>query len=281
MRGRSLVRPTIADLSEWNGGRRLGYKALSREGSVRRLGLIGGISWESTVVCYRQLNALVRTQRGGLGSAELLLHSLDFADVAACQMAGDWNGAATVLADAAEGLVRVGAEGVLICSNAMHLVSAQLAGRIASPSPTARLIDIIDETGFALRAKDMRRPLLLAKRYTMGHGFYAGQMRRYEIEVMIPDIAERTLVHDVIFNELCQGMVRAASRNLLMQIIARGLDTGADSVILSCTEICLLLDRAVLPYPGFDSTAIHTEAAVAFALGGDKLPVPEFDHENI
>ena len=233
---------------------------------MRRLGLIGGMSWESTAIYYRQLNTLIRNRLGGLHSADLLLHSLDFAAVAARQVAGDWEGAATILADAAEGLVRAGAEGVLICTNTMHLVVPQVAARIATASPTARLIDMIDETARAIHAKGLRRPLLLATRYTMEHGFYAQQMRRHGIEIVTPGLAARTILHDMIFDELCQGIVRGESRDRALHIIAEGTEAGADGVILGCTELGLLLDPASLPCPAFDSTAIHTEAAIAFAL---------------
>ena len=233
---------------------------------MRRIGLIGGMSWESTAVYYRQLNRLVRTSLGGLHSADITMVSLDFAQVVALQTASDWDGAACLLCDAAEWLVRGGADAVLICTNTMHLVAPQVAGRIATLRPNARLIDIIDETETAIRASGRRRPLLLATRYTMEHGFYAARMRKRGMEVMVPGAADRQAVHDVIFQELCQGVVLPASRQLLLRVIQDGLAAGADSVILGCTEICLLLDPAALPCPGFDSTAIHVRAAVDFAL---------------
>ena len=238
---------------------------------MRGIGLIGGMSWESTAVYYRHLNTLVRAQRGGLHSADILMRSLDFARVVERQVAGDWDGAAALLADAAEWLVRGGAEGVLICTNTMHLVAPQVAARIAAVRPGARLIHIIDETALALRAAGRRRPLLLATRYTMEHGFYADAMARHGIEVLTPTPADRQAIHDVIFGELCQGVVLDASRERVMQVVADGIAAGADSVILGCTEICLLLDPGALPCPGFDSTAIHAQAAVAFALGGTAL----------
>lgn len=236
---------------------------------MRRIGLIGGMSWESTAVYYRHLNTLVRARLGGLHSADLLLHSLDFARVVDRQKAGDWDGAARILADAAEFLVKGGADAVLICTNTMHIVAPPVAARIAATRPEARLIDIIDETALALHAQTRRRPLLLATSYTMEHGFYADRMRAHGIDVLTPAAPDRRIVHDVIFDELCQGVVRGSSRDRLLQIIATGLAAGADSVILGCTEICLLLDPDALPCPGFDSTAIHARAAVDFALAAE------------
>ena len=241
---------------------------------MRGIGLIGGMSWESTAVYYRHINSLVRAQLGGLHSADILMRSLDFARVVERQVAGDWDGAAAMLADAAEWLVRGGAEGVLICTNTMHLVAPQVAARIAAVRPGARLINIIDETAVALRAAGRRRPLLLATRYTMEHGFYAAGMARHGIEVLTPDAGDRQAVHDVIFNELCQGVVLDASRAGMMQVVARGIAAGADSVVLGCTEICLLLNPDALPCPGFDSTAIHARAAVTFALEGCDAGAP-------
>ncbi len=234
---------------------------------MRTIGLIGGMSWESTAVYYRLLNEAVRERLGGLHSADILMRSLDFAAVVARQQAGDWDGAATLLGEAGAGLARAGAEAVLICTNTMHLVAPQVAERVAAARPGARLLHIVDETAHALRAGGVRRPLLLATRYTMEHGFYAERMRTHGIEPLVPDATDRGTVHDVIFEELCRGVVRDASRARLMDVVARGLDTGADAVILGCTEICLLLDPDALPCPGFDSTAIHARAATDFALG--------------
>ena len=230
---------------------------------MKTIGLIGGMSWESTAVYYRLLNEQVRARRGALHSAPILLHSLDFETVVGLQKAARWDEAAAMLAKAGAGLAGAGAECVLICTNTMHLVSDAVA--IASGVP---LVDIIAETGRTIAAAGRRRPLLLATRYTMEHGFYAERMSRASgVAVMVPDEPDRTLVHDVIFDELCKGVVRDASRDAMLGVIRRGMEAGADSVILGCTEICLLLDPARLPCPGFDSTAIHVGAALDFALG--------------
>lgn len=220
------------------------------------------MSWESTAIYYRLLNEAMRARLGGLHSAKLLLYSIDFADVAALQQAGRWDQAGALLGDAASALARAGAECVLICTNTMHLVADNVAARAGVP-----LINIIDVTGAAVAAAGKRRPLLLATRYTMEHGFYADRMQATAgVAVMTPAADDRALVHGIIFDELCQGIVRTESRAALQKIIARGVAAGADSVILGCTEICLLLDANGLIVPGFDSTDIHAQAAVQFAL---------------
>jgi aspartate racemase len=229
---------------------------------VRTIGLIGGMSWESTATYYRLINEGVRAARGGLTSAPLLLHSLDFAEVVALQRADRWNEAARLLGEAGAGLTRAGAERLLICTNTMHLVAAPVEAIAGAP-----LIDIITETAAALKRDGRRRPLLLATRYTMEQGFYAERMARQGLEVMVPGPADRAAAHAIIFEELCQGEVREASRARMTGMIEAAARAGADSVILGCTEIQLLLDADGLALPGYDSTAIHAAAAVAFVCG--------------
>jgi aspartate racemase len=228
---------------------------------MKTIGLIGGMSWESTAVYYRLINEAVRRARGGLHSAEIALRSLDFTRVVELQKAGRWDDAGTLLGAAGAGLARSGASCVLICTNTMHLVAGPVAAMSGVP-----LIDIIDETALALRADGRRRPLLLATSYTMEHGFYADRMASHGINVAVPQANDRGVVHDIIFSELCQGVVRDASRARYLSIIEAARSQGIDSVILGCTEISLLLDPAGLPVPGYDSTAIHAAAAVRFAL---------------
>lgn len=229
---------------------------------MKTIGLIGGMSWESTAVTYRLLNEMVRDRLGGLHSAEIVLRSVDFARIAALQTAGRWDLAAGSLADAALGLEKAGADCVLICTNTMHLVADTVAAAVSIP-----LIHIVDETASALVAAGRRKPLLLATRYTMEHGFYAQRMAKHGLEVMVPEDADRALVHGVIFEELCRGIVRPDSRVAVQAVVEAGRRAGADSVILGCTEICLLLDPAAQVLPGFDSTEIHARAAIRFALG--------------
>lgn len=229
---------------------------------MRTIGLVGGMSWESTAVYYRLLNEAVRARLGGLASAEIAMRSVDFARIVALQTSGRWDLAADALAAAARGLERAGADCILICTNTMHLVADDVAAAVGVP-----LIHIVDETAAAIRATGGRRPLLLATRYTMEHGFYAARMARHGLDLVVPDADDRRAIHAIIFDELCRGVVTPASRERALEIVERGRAAGADSVILGCTEICLLLDPAALPLPGFDSTAIHADAALRFALG--------------
>ena len=231
---------------------------------MKTIGLIGGMSWESTAVYYRLINEAVRRRRGGLHSAEIAMRSLDFVSVVDLQKAGRWDDAGLLLGEAGAGLARSGAACVLICTNTMHLVADPVAAMSGVP-----LIDIIDETARALRADGRGKPLLLATRYTMEHGFYADRMARHGIDVVVPGSTDRGTVHDVIFDELCQGQIRDASRARYLAIIESARAQGIDSVILGCTEISLLVDPASLPLPGYDSTAIHPDAAVRFALADE------------
>lgn len=232
---------------------------------MKTIGLIGGMSFESTAVYYRMINEMVRERLGGLASAEVLLHSVNFADIVALQKAGRWDLATEALSKSARRLQEAGADCVLICTNTMHLVAPEVAQGIDVP-----LIHIIDETAKALTAKGLKRPLLLATRYTMEHGFYAERMRQSGIEVMVPEAGERCAIHDIIFDELCAGVVRPGSRERATAMIEAAKRQGADSIILGCTEICLLLDPDNLPLPGIDSTAVHACAAVKFALEEDQ-----------
>ena len=230
---------------------------------MKTIGLIGGMSFESSAVYYRQVNEAVRARLGGLASAEVLMHSVNFEEIVALQKAGRWDLAAKRLSDVAAGLERAGATCVLICTNTMHMVADEVEAGLNVP-----LINIIDETALALKAGGAKRPLLLATRYTMEQPFYAERMKRHGIDIMVPDADGRTDTHDIIFDELCAGWVLDHSRDRLVAIIEKAKADGADSVILGCTEICLILDPATLPLPGYDSTTIHAEAAVDFALDG-------------
>lgn len=230
---------------------------------MKTIGLIGGMSWESTVTYYRRLNEQVRDQRGGLHSAEIVMRSLDFTRVVELQKADRWDEAGMLLGNAAADLAKAGADCVLICTNTMHLVADPVAKMAGVP-----LIDIITETARALHQDSRKRPLLLATRYTMEHGFYTDRMRALGLDVIVPAAAERQVVHDVIFDELCKGRIRDGARDAYLSIIETARAEGADSVILGCTEISLLLDPAALSLPGYDSTTIHADAALRFALEG-------------
>jgi aspartate racemase len=231
---------------------------------MKTIGLIGGMSWESTAVYYRRINEEVRRMRGGLASAEIAMRSLDFTTVVALQKANRWDEAGNLLGHAAASLNRAGAACVLICTNTMHLVSKPVADMAGVP-----LICIIEETAKALKADGRKRPLLLATRYTMEHGFYAERMAKLGVEIVTPDAEDRQIVHDVIFDELCQGKILDSSREKYLAIIDKMKDRGIDSVILGCTEISMLVDPDKLGIAGYDSTFIHADAAVRFALAND------------
>lgn len=230
---------------------------------MRKIGLLGGMSWESTAVYYRLINEALRARKGGLSSADILMRSLDFQTIVDLQRADRWDDAAQKLSGAARGLEKAGADCILICTNTMHLCADAVAEACDAP-----LIHIIDETAKAIRKAGYRRPLLLATRYTMEHGFYAERMWRHDLHVVIPDGNDRMACHNAIFDELCQGVVSDTARRALIDMTARGKAAGADCVILGCTELGLSVSSEDLPLPCFDSTHIHAEAAVEFALGG-------------
>jgi aspartate racemase len=229
---------------------------------MKTLGLIGGISAESTTVYYQLLNRLVRERLGGLHSAQLILWSVDFAPIAELQAKGDWDATGAQLAEAARRLEAAGAEAILICANTMHINADQVQAAVGVP-----LIHIADATASALKARGVRRPLLLATRFTMEKAFYRERLEAAGLEVGVPDAADRERLHAIIFDELCQGVISPASKAEALAMIARGGAAGADGVIFGCTEIGLLLDPAELDLPAVDTAVVHAEAAVAFALG--------------
>ncbi|MFG1298387.1 aspartate/glutamate racemase family protein [Xanthobacter sp. V3C-3] len=229
----------------------------------RTIGLIGGMSWESTAVYYKEINELVRDRRGGLASADLLLHSVNFDEIVAMQKAGRWDLAEQALADTANGLVKAGAGCILICTNTMHLVADTVARAVPVP-----LLHIVDVVGHALVQAGMKKPLLLATRYTMEEDFYRDRMKaRFGLDTIVPDEADRAAVHDIIFDELCCGIIKETSRARYVEVIRKAAAQGADCVILGCTEIGLLIDETDSPLPAFDSTKLHARAAVDFFDG--------------
>ena len=231
---------------------------------MKTLGLLGGMSWESTAIYYRHLNELVRERLGGLHSARLLLWSFDFAEVAERQHAGDWAGAAALLIEAARRLEAGGAQGLVICTNTMHRMADEIEAAVSVP-----LIHIADATAAAIKVARVERPALLATRFTMEQDFYKGRLAgRHGITPVVPDAAGRDMIHRVIYEELCQGVVSPASKAAYLAEIARlQRQEGIDGVILGCTEITMLIGQDDLAVPAFDTTRIHAEAAVAFALG--------------
>jgi len=230
---------------------------------MKRLGLIGGMSWESTTHYYQVLNRMARERVGGRHSAPLILWSVDFAPVAEKQEAGEWGALADELVEAARRLEGAGAEAVVICANTMHLMADDIADAIAIP-----VINIIDVTATALKAVGAKRALLLATRFTMEKDFYRDRMAENGVEALIPDDADRAELHRIIFDELVQGHFLPASRQRLLDIAEKersGRDI--DSVILGCTEFGMLTPPDLYELPAFDTAFEHCKAAMDFALG--------------
>jgi aspartate racemase len=228
---------------------------------MKTIGVIGGMSWESTAVYYRRLNELVRDRMGGLHSARLLLASVDFAPIAAMQQAGEWDKAGEVLAEAAMNLARGGAELIVLATNTMHKVADAITSASSLP-----FLHIADVSASALIKAGKKKPLLLATRFTMEQEFYRGHLRRYGIEALIPSGDDRTSVHRIIYEELCQGIMRPASKDAYLAVIERARADGMDSVIFGCTEIGLLLSPSDVPEGAFDTTELHCVAAVDAAF---------------
>jgi aspartate racemase len=228
---------------------------------LKTIGLIGGMSAESTTVYYQLINRLVRERLGGLHSAKIALWSLDFAPIAQLQAKDDWDATGAILADAARRLQGAGADCVLICANTMHLNYAEVAGAVSAP-----VIHIADATAQALKAAGVTKALLLATRFTMEKPFYAERLSAQGIETLTPDKADREALHAIIYDELVVGVISEASKAVVLEIIARGQAAGADGIIFGCTEIGLLLDPAQMSLPTVDTAAAHCEAAVDFSL---------------
>ncbi|WP_429195758.1 aspartate/glutamate racemase family protein [Aeromonas veronii] len=232
---------------------------------MKCIGLLGGMSWESTVSYYQALNRGIRAQLGGLHSARVLLNSVDFAGIERLQHAGDWPATARLLAAEARKLQDGGADFLLIGTNTMHKVAPEIEAAIDIP-----LLHIADATAAKLRADGITRVGLLGTRFTMEQDFYKGRLQtNFGLEVLVPAEAERERVHRIIYDELCLGEIRESSRAEYLAIIEGLAAAGAEAVILGCTEIALLVGDARAAVPLYDTTAIHAEAAVALALAAD------------
>lgn len=230
---------------------------------MKCIGLLGGMSWESSVSYYQALNRGVRARLGGLHSARVLLNSVDFAEIERLQHAGDWPATARLLSVAARDLQAGGADFLLIGTNTMHKVAPEIEAAIDIP-----LLHIADATARRLVADGVTRVGLLGTRFTMEQAFYKGRLTgQFGLEVLVPQAAERERVHRIIYDELCLGEIRPSSRAEYLAIIAGLAEAGAQAVILGCTEIALLVGDAQAAVPLYDTTAIHAEAAVEWALG--------------
>jgi len=234
---------------------------------MRSIGLIGGMSWESTALYYRIINREVAARLGGLRSARLLLESLDFEAVVAGQRAGAWDELAMLLAAAAQRLETAGADCVLIGTNTMHRVAGPVRAAVSVP-----LLHIVEVAAAAIRRAGCRRVALLGTRYTMEQPFYVEHLARHGVACVVPEADDREEVHAVIFDELCRGALREASRRALQAIVRRQVRRGADGVVLACTELPLLLGPCDVDVPLFDTTHLHATAAVDFALAADAAP---------
>ncbi len=228
---------------------------------MKTIGLIGGMSWESTVTYYQLINTAVKERLGGLHSAKCLVYSVDFHEIEACQASGDWEKSGRILGEAAWALERAGAELILICTNTMHKVFPQVQARVAVP-----LLHIAEATADALDRQGITRVGLLGTRYTLLQDFYKERLIRRGVEVLIPGPEDVERIDRIIFGELCLGTVSEESRREYLRIIDSLADRGAQGVILGCTEIGLLVAQKDTRVPLFDTTAIHALRAVGLAL---------------
>jgi aspartate racemase len=230
---------------------------------MKRIGLLGGMSWESSSEYYRLVNEIVRERLGGLSSADCMLRSIDFAPMERLQREGRWDEAADRLAAEARALEAAGAELIVLCTNTMHKVADAIAASVDVP-----FVHIADATANAVRAAGLETVGLLATAYTMEQDFYVGRLReRHSLTVLVPEAADRRTVHDVIYDELCVGVVNDSSREQYRRIMGELVDRGAQGILLGCTEIDLLIGAGDATVPVFDTTALHARVAVELALG--------------
>ncbi len=232
---------------------------------MKTIGLLGGMSWESTIPYYRVINETVKARLGGLHSAKLVLYSHDFEEIACLQRAGAWDEAGQRLARTAQSLRMAGADFLVICTNTMHAVADTIEEAAGIP-----LLHIADPTAEEIRRRGLKKVGLLGTRFTMEQSFYKDRMRnRHDLDLLVPEEDDRDVVHRVIFEELCRGVVNDASRQAYRQIIRRLVERGAQGIILGCTEIAMLVSAEDAPVPVFDTTALHARKAAEHALGDD------------
>jgi len=229
---------------------------------VKTIGLIGGMSWESTIPYYRCINEAIKQRLGGLHSARIILYSVDFHDIEKLQQAGRWDEAGAVLANAARSLATAGADFLILCTNTMHKVAPAIEAAVTIP-----LLHIADPTAEAIKQQGFRTVGLLGTRFTMEQDFYRDRLvTKHGLQVLVPETADRDFVHRVIYEELCLGRLNDRSRDEFRAIIARLATQGAEGIILGCTEITLLVGPDDSPIPVFDTTALHALSAACFAL---------------
>lgn len=229
---------------------------------MKKIGLIGGMSWESTQEYYRIINEEVRNRLGGLHSAKIVMDSVDFAEIEKLQHEGKWSQLGDMLAESAQNLERAGADCVLICTNTMHKCADQVAASVQIP-----LIHLAEATGELVKQQGLERIGLLGTKFTMEQDFYKGRLtEKFGLDVIVPNDEDREVIHHVIYDELCLGNVQGASKVKYLEIIRKMIDDGAEGIILGCTEIPLLVSQEDVSVPVFDTTYIHAVSAVDFAL---------------
>ena len=228
---------------------------------MKTIGLLGGMSWESTVTYYQIINETVKRELGGLHSAKILLYSVDFAEIEECQAKGDWERSGEILAKAAENLEKAGADFIVICTNTMHKVAPQIQENIHIP-----ILHIAEVTAEELKSREIERTALLGTKYTMTQDFYKAKLEEAGIQVLVPDEADRETVNNIIYGELSLGVIREESRKAYRKIIGKLAEKGAQAVILGCTEIGLLVKQEDTALPVFDTTLIHGERAARLAM---------------
>jgi aspartate racemase len=229
---------------------------------MRTIGLIGGMSWESTAIYYRLINEGVKERLGGLHSAQLLLWSFDFDEIASLQSSGNWEQAAKRMVEAGNRLKMAGADALVICTNTMHKMASMVEEQTSLP-----LLHIADATAKAIHTNRLNKVGLLATRFTMEQDFYKGRLlEKHHVETIVPDERARGIIHHIIYDELCKGRVENASKKQYLAIIDALIQQGAQGIILGCTEIGMLISQTDVSVPVFDTTALHAQAAVDFSL---------------
>jgi len=229
---------------------------------MKTIGLIGGMSWESSLEYYRIINETVKEKLGGFHSAKCLMYSVDFEEVEKLQRQGKWDEATALMIDAAQRVKKGGADFVVICTNTMHKMAEEVQSSINIP-----LLHLADVTAERIKAQGLKKVGLLGTKFTMEEDFYKGRLiKKHGLEVMIPDDEEREAIHNILYNELCMGEIKKISKDKFKKIIDNLVLKGAEGIILGCTEIPLLIDKEDYEIPLFDTTRIHAEEAVEYAL---------------
>lgn len=232
---------------------------------MKTIGLLGGMSWESTALYYQKINKMVHHKLGKLHSAKVIINSVDFEEIAALQAKGLWQEAGTYLAEQAQNLEKAGADCILVCTNTMHKVAAQIEDSITVP-----FLHIADATAKEILSQNIGKVALLGTAFTMEQAFYKARLQDYGIDVVIPNEEDRKTVHSIIYEELCLGVINPDSQQQYIAIVERLIAEGAQGIILGCTEICMLIGELKFSVPLFDTTTIHAKEAVSFSLSENK-----------